>query len=90
MAAAYWNTPEVVQALIKAGANIHARDENGRTALMWAACGTKRPEVINVLLEAGANTRTKDKDGKKALDFARMNKKLKNEDIINRLKRDRL
>ena len=54
MTAAYWNTPEVVQALIKAGANIHARDENGRTAL----------------------------------DFSRMNKKLKNEDIINRLKRE--
>ena len=90
MAAAYWNTPKVVQSLLKAGANIHARDKDGKTALMWSVAGTKYPEVIAALLDAGANIRTKDKDGRKALDFARMNKKLKNEGIIDRLKRNRL
>lgn len=40
--------------LIKAGADVNARDEDGRTALISAAGRIDTPEVLAVLLNAGA------------------------------------
>ena len=71
---------------LKAGADPNARDSDGMTALMWAACCSKNPNVIAVLVDAGASVRTKDKDGRKALDFARRNNKLKKSEVIGRLR----
>ena len=45
-------TPQDVQAAIKAGANINARDVDGMTPLMAAAGYNPNPEVIKVLLNA--------------------------------------
>ncbi len=55
LAAAYNKNPEVITVLIKAGADLNARDPNyGATALHWAATYNPNPDVISALLEAGA------------------------------------
>ena len=53
-AARYNPNPEVITTLLKAGAEIEARDVYGGTPLILAAMGNKNPEVIRVLVEAGS------------------------------------
>ena len=54
--AAYSGDEGVVEALLKAGARVEDLDDNGRSALWYAACaGNWR--VVTVLLRAGANAR---------------------------------
>ena len=53
------NNPEVIVALLKAGADIKARDKYGRTALIHAAKHSN-PEVIATLLKSGANACVED------------------------------
>ena len=67
---------EVVESLLKAGADIKAREQVGETPLMKAASHNKNPEVIETLLKAGANARAKDKERRTAADHARENKKI--------------
>jgi ankyrin repeat protein len=76
MLAAVNNGPEVVAAILKAGANINAQDAIGFTALMDAAKNTVHSEVVVLLLQSGADANIVDKNGKTALYFARGNKKL--------------
>jgi ankyrin repeat protein len=75
----------VITELLKAGADINARDEEGRTALMIAAKYNKDPEVIAVLLKAGADARVKDNSGHTALDWSQGNAKLEGADVYQRL-----
>jgi ankyrin repeat protein len=70
-------TPEQIQAAIKAGADVHARDKDGKTALMWAAGYNENPDVITTLLKAGANGKLKSSEGKTAFDYAKDNPKIK-------------
>ena len=53
--AAYGNSAGVVKALLTAGANIEAREEDGWTPLHAAARHSDSPDVVNALLAAGAN-----------------------------------
>ena len=77
MLAAVGNSnPEVITALLKAGAKLEARDEAGWTPLMIAAGFNSNPEVITALLKAGANAKTKSKTGETALDYAKENEKI--------------
>jgi len=46
--------PEVVAALLHAGADVNAVNDDGRTALHLAA-GSDRPDIVRVLLRAGAD-----------------------------------
>jgi hypothetical protein len=68
-------TPEQVQTAIKAGANVNAKNEDGSTALMYAAIHaarfSKNPEVISILVKAGADVNARDNDGWMALDLVR-------------------
>ena len=64
------SNPEVITALLKAGAEVNARVEGGVTPLMIAAWHNSNPEVITALLKAGADAKAKDKSGKTALDYA--------------------
>ena len=59
---------EIVNALIKAGTNVNAKNNYGMTALMLAARGG-HTEIINALIEAGADNLT-DSEGKTALIYA--------------------
>jgi hypothetical protein len=59
-----------LRALIQRGANLAARDHEGRTALMLAAQATS-PKGIEMLLAAGADVNARDAEGKTALGYAR-------------------
>jgi ankyrin repeat protein len=67
------------EALINAGADIHATSQTGRTALMTACtlqmsdCDDKALEKIKVLLAHGANKDAQDADGQTAKDIAESN-----------------
>ena len=62
-------TPEDVHAELEKGADVNARNTDGRTALMWAIReGTSA--VIKVLLAAGADVNLGDKYGTTPLMFA--------------------
>ena len=57
---------EEIRRLLKAGADVNARDNNGRTALMLAAT-FGQTEAIRELLKAGANVNARDNNGRTAL-----------------------
>ena len=55
-----------VKSLIKQGANVNAKDENGWTALMWASM-LGHFEIVKILVENGADINVRDKNGFTAL-----------------------
>ena len=67
------DNPEIIAALLNAGANIHEKDKNGRTPLHFAAENNDNPKIIAALLNAGANIHEKDKNGQTPLHFAAEN-----------------
>ena len=67
--------------VVKYGADINAKDNNGRTALMYAVAFNPNPEVVKYLLAHGADAKITDLQGKTALDYASDN------EIIQLLKR---
>jgi ankyrin repeat protein len=86
MYAAEFNpNPEVITALLKAGADANTKNRFGMTALMYAAKVTKNPEVIITLLKAGADTKVKDRDGNTALDYTDVNDNLAGTDALKQL-----
>jgi ankyrin repeat protein len=69
-AAAFNPSPDVINILLKAGAEIEAREPGfGRTPLMLAA-QTNKPEVVSALLKAGADPTSADSYGATALIWA--------------------
>ena len=69
---------EVLRGLIKSGADIDAKDDEGQTALMIAVEQNVPQKTLRALIEAGANINAKDKYGKTALmKVALPNKNLK-------------
>ena len=67
--AAYGSDVEVVKALVDAGANLQARDSEGRTVLM-AALDNPDTGVLAWLLTQHVNVNLKDKKGETALSIA--------------------
>ena len=55
MFAARYSTSEVVGVLLDAGAEVNARDKNGRTALYAAHENPYRDDIIKLLKRRGAN-----------------------------------
>ena len=62
LAACSAGSVEIVEALIKAGADATALDKNGNTPLL-AACGARSYEIYEALIKGGADTSTADKNG---------------------------
>lgn len=64
------STPDVVQVIINAGADVNAYSRNGGTVLMWATESTHSAPMCKLLIEAGAELELVDKDGRTALHYA--------------------
>ncbi len=85
MNACYFQNYRVIAVLIRAGAEINARDVRGRTALMWAVMHYETPDRIIELLDAGADVKMKDEKGKTAFDLAQENWRFKGTEAYRRL-----
>ena len=57
---------DTVRKLLETGANVHAKDDRGETALRWAALNG-HSEIVRVLLNAGSDVYAEDKYGFTAL-----------------------
>ena len=61
---------EIIKHLIKSGANLNAKDNDGKTALMYAVDGIESLDIVKLLINSGADVNIKDNDGENALDHA--------------------
>ncbi len=76
--------PEIVKALLDAGADANAKDIRGMNALMLAvATDHQTPEIISMVLAKTKDIAAKDKYGDTALDWA---KRIGNRQVIDTLK----
>jgi hypothetical protein len=64
------NRSDILLALVVAGGDVKAKDENGSTALLWAVQTGCRADVIRALLKAGADPNARAKGGATPLMFA--------------------
>lgn len=70
-----------VKKLIKSGADVNAKDDEGKTALMWASMYGHN-DMIKFLIKNGADVNAKDNNGNTALMFA---SKYGHDDIVKLL-----
>ena len=68
--------PNVLKALLDAGADLNARISTGNTPLHLVAENNVNPEVLTVLLDAGADATAVNEDGETPFDLAKDNEAL--------------
>ena len=68
-AASDTNDSDIVEMLIKAGADVNGVDSNGKTPLMYAVSNAKTVDCVYSLLEAGANPKARDVYNRCAVDY---------------------
>ena len=61
---------QTVKDLLAKGAYVNAKDDTGKTALLWVAPAHDNPEMVKVLIAKGADVNAKDNDGETALMIA--------------------
>ncbi len=59
----------MVDALVRTGANVNLRDEKGFTAVIWASV-FRRASIVKKLIAAGADVNARTNEGKSAIDLA--------------------
>jgi uncharacterized protein len=64
------SNPEIVAALLEAGADPNERTEHELTPLMYVSASKRAPDVIKLLLDAGADPNAQMVDGRFPLHFA--------------------
>ena len=84
--AARTSKADVIRALLEAGADPNARDEDGDTALHDAARYGKAGEKLEALLEGGADPTLRNNAGKLPWDYARANEALRESSVLERLR----
>lgn len=71
MLASFYGPPEIVDALLQAGAKVDPKDIRGRTALHYAvSTEAQDPRIVSLLLKAGADPAAKDLTSQSAADWA--------------------
>jgi len=73
---------EILVALVAAGGDVKAKDENASTPLLWAAQTGCTPSAVRALLKAGADPNTKAKGGATPLMFAEIFQRKEIADIL--------
>ena len=60
-----------MRCVIRFGADVNARDDNGRPMLFWAIIDNDAPiELVRILLEAGADVNARDDNNRSMLYWA--------------------
>ena len=60
-------SPEIIEALLAAGANVNDQDDDGETALMYAMDDYADIQIVRALLAGGADVSLEDEEGRTAL-----------------------
>ena len=63
-------TPQEAEFAIKTGVDVNAKNDHGRTPLMWVAWRNSYPEVVSTLVKAGADVNAQDNYGRTPLMWA--------------------
>jgi len=67
--ACYADSPQIIEMLVKVGADVNDINEEGTTALMYAA-SSGRDDCVNALLRFGGDSAIENEDGYRAVDLA--------------------
>ena len=86
MWAAWWGFPEMVKLLLRHGASIEARNDDGLTALMYAAAAKDRgnTEILEILLAAGADAKATNPTGESADSLAQLYGKQRAAEVLRK------
>lgn len=79
----YKGNIELTKMLLEHKANIHAQNEQGTTALIFAA-QANNVALVSLLLASGANKEMKERSGRTALDYARENQNKEIMDLLSK------